>query len=169
MQQRYYDPVAGRFLSIDPVVTDIHAGESFNRYRYASNNPYRYIDPDGRMDEATCAKMGKLFCTQGKASSENKSSDDSSSVFANSAISLLPFVGGAYGVLDDYSEGHYGSAIFNGVSVFADFASFGIGGTMMRGAKFGSVLIKAGRASAQPFFKTAQAATLAAEAMGFKK
>jgi RHS repeat-associated protein len=48
MQQRYYDPVAGRFLSIDPVVTDANTGTSFNRYVYASNSPYKYIDPDGR-------------------------------------------------------------------------------------------------------------------------
>jgi RHS repeat-associated protein len=48
MQQRYYDPVAGRFLSIDPVTTDANTGGSFNRYSYAGNNPYKYIDPDGR-------------------------------------------------------------------------------------------------------------------------
>jgi RHS repeat-associated protein len=48
MQQRYYDPVAGRFLSIDPVVTDANIGGSFNRYAYANNSPYKYVDPDGR-------------------------------------------------------------------------------------------------------------------------
>jgi RHS repeat-associated protein len=48
MQQRYYDPVAGRFLSIDPVVADANSGSSFNRYSYANNNPYRYLDPVGR-------------------------------------------------------------------------------------------------------------------------
>jgi RHS repeat-associated protein len=48
MQQRYYDPVAGRFLSIDPVTTDANTGGSFNRYAYANNSPYRYVDPDGR-------------------------------------------------------------------------------------------------------------------------
>lgn len=48
MQQRYYDPVAGRFLSIDPVTTDANTGGNFNRYAYTNNNPYRYIDPDGR-------------------------------------------------------------------------------------------------------------------------
>ena len=45
---RYYDPVAGRFLSVDPVITDNNSGGSFNRYVYANNNPYRYIDKDGR-------------------------------------------------------------------------------------------------------------------------
>jgi RHS repeat-associated protein len=48
MQQRYYDPVAGRFLSIDPVTTDANTGVSFNRYAYAGSNPYKRIDPDGR-------------------------------------------------------------------------------------------------------------------------
>jgi RHS repeat-associated protein len=52
-QQRYHDPVAGRFLSIDPVVTDANSGSSFNRYAYANNNPYRYIDPDGREGQLT--------------------------------------------------------------------------------------------------------------------
>jgi hypothetical protein len=46
MQARYYDPVIVRFYSNDPVgFRDIH---SFNRYAYANNNPYRYIDPDGK-------------------------------------------------------------------------------------------------------------------------
>lgn len=48
MQQRYYDPQIGRFLSVDPVTTDTKAGGNFNRYWYANNNPYRNIDSDGR-------------------------------------------------------------------------------------------------------------------------
>ena len=47
MQQRYYDPESGRFLSIDPVVTT-GDGDNFNHYWYANDNPYRYTDPDGR-------------------------------------------------------------------------------------------------------------------------
>ena len=30
------------------MVTDANNGSSFNRYAYANNNPYKYIDPDGR-------------------------------------------------------------------------------------------------------------------------
>jgi RHS repeat-associated protein len=46
MQARYYDPVIGRFYSNDPVgFKSVH---SFNRYSYANNNPYKYVDPDGR-------------------------------------------------------------------------------------------------------------------------
>jgi RHS repeat-associated protein len=44
---RWYDPAVGRFMAMDPV--DVQAGNlhSFNRYAYANNNPYRYVDPDG--------------------------------------------------------------------------------------------------------------------------
>jgi len=48
MQQRYYDPVVGRFLSVDPVAADANTGGNFNRYWYANNNPYTNFDPDGR-------------------------------------------------------------------------------------------------------------------------
>lgn len=46
---RWYDPVVGRFYGVDPVDwqedSPVH---SFNRYAYANNNPYRFVDPDGR-------------------------------------------------------------------------------------------------------------------------
>ena len=49
MQQRYYDPGIGRFLSVDPVTANSGTGANFNRYWYANNNPYRFVDPDGRL------------------------------------------------------------------------------------------------------------------------
>ncbi|MGY0799869.1 RHS repeat domain-containing protein [Lysobacter sp. A286] len=49
MQQRYYDPGIGRFLSVDPVSADTVTGWNFNRYNYAANNPYKFTDPDGRV------------------------------------------------------------------------------------------------------------------------
>lgn len=48
MQQRYYDPSIGRFLSIDPLDANPESPKTFNRYAYANNNPYKYVDPDGR-------------------------------------------------------------------------------------------------------------------------
>ena len=48
MQQRYYDPGIGMFLSVDPVTAYGNPVGQFHRYRYASNNPYKYKDPDGR-------------------------------------------------------------------------------------------------------------------------
>jgi RHS repeat-associated protein len=47
MQQRYYDPEVGRFLSVDPVGVS-PGGGNFNRYWYANGNPYMFVDPDGR-------------------------------------------------------------------------------------------------------------------------
>lgn len=48
MQQRYYDPGIGRFLSVDPVTADTVTSWNFNRYNYAASNPYKFTDPDGR-------------------------------------------------------------------------------------------------------------------------
>lgn len=48
-QQRYYDPVIGRFLSVDPIESDATTAWNFNRYNYAANNPYKFTDPDGRV------------------------------------------------------------------------------------------------------------------------
>jgi len=46
--QRYYDPELRRFMGIDPVGFRASNPASFNRYTYANNNPYRFVDPDGR-------------------------------------------------------------------------------------------------------------------------
>src|SRR5690606_4230756 len=48
MQQRYYDPQIGRFLSVDAVRANGANGANFNRYWYATNNPYGSVDTDGR-------------------------------------------------------------------------------------------------------------------------
>jgi len=48
MGARYYDQLSGRFLSIDPVRVNLNTGGNWNRYAYAGNNPYKFVDPDGR-------------------------------------------------------------------------------------------------------------------------
>ncbi len=54
MQQRYYDPVIGRFYSNDPVGFTASNPMMFNRYAYANNNPYKYTDPDGKAAVLAC-------------------------------------------------------------------------------------------------------------------
>ena len=61
MQARYYDPVVGRFLSVDPVKVSPGNAFDFNRYAYANNNPNVYVDLDGRLP--TCAP----HCTRAEA------------------------------------------------------------------------------------------------------
>ena len=60
MQARYYDPLIGRFYSNDPVgfVGNSH---SFNRYAYANNNPYKYVDPNGESPENAAFYEGNFF------------------------------------------------------------------------------------------------------------
>lgn len=45
---RLYWPEIGRFVSVDPAGTHLENPASLNRYAYVLNNPYRYVDPDGR-------------------------------------------------------------------------------------------------------------------------
>lgn len=49
MGARYYDPTLGRFTGIDPVDFQEKNLHSFNRYAYANNNPYKFVDPDGKL------------------------------------------------------------------------------------------------------------------------
>jgi hypothetical protein len=53
-------------LSIDPVVTDANKGSNFNRYAYAKNSPYKYVDPDGRNAMIACV-AGPVPCLVGAA------------------------------------------------------------------------------------------------------
>jgi RHS repeat-associated protein len=47
MGARYYDPTIGRFMGIDAAPADPGSVHGFNRYAYANDNPYKYVDPDG--------------------------------------------------------------------------------------------------------------------------
>ena len=91
MQQRYYDESVGRFLSVDPVTADAASGANFNRYKYASNNPYKFVDPDGRADwnmvknglvqmANSMVEMSAEIGISGPSTPENPSSKFSASV-----------------------------------------------------------------------------------------
>jgi RHS repeat-associated protein len=48
---RYHRAVSGRFTSVDPLMnmeTALTDPQRFNRYSYAKNNPFVFVDPDGR-------------------------------------------------------------------------------------------------------------------------
>ena len=46
LNARYYDPVASRFISPDPML-DVMDPKTLDPYRYAENNPVSYSDPTG--------------------------------------------------------------------------------------------------------------------------
>ncbi len=48
-QARYYNPTHGRYTSIDPMTASatIKNPQSFNRYSYVLNSPYKFVDPLG--------------------------------------------------------------------------------------------------------------------------
>lgn len=54
---RWYNPMVGRFYSVDPVRFRDSSPLSFNRYAYGNNNPYRYVDPDG-LEPLSCTVWG---------------------------------------------------------------------------------------------------------------
>jgi RHS repeat-associated protein len=47
MNGRIYDPLLGRFLSVDPLIQDATSTQNFNSYSYCINNPLKYSDPSG--------------------------------------------------------------------------------------------------------------------------
>jgi len=64
MQQRYYDPTLGSFLSVDPVTAFDSPVLQFNRYRYANGNPFRFTDPDGRLT-VPWGQLGEIAAKRG--------------------------------------------------------------------------------------------------------
>jgi RHS repeat-associated protein len=50
MKGRIYDPLLGRFLSADPLVSDPTATQPWHPYAYVRNNPLLYTDPTGFED-----------------------------------------------------------------------------------------------------------------------
>lgn len=49
MHARYYSSQLGRFLGVDPVLAKnaLRKPQTWNRYSYAENSPFKYVDPSG--------------------------------------------------------------------------------------------------------------------------
>lgn len=47
LRARYYDPMIGRFISVDPYLGRLEEPGTQNRYAYVGNNPLLYVDPSG--------------------------------------------------------------------------------------------------------------------------
>jgi len=53
MRAREYDPTLGRFLSVDPVSSDLRAPR-LAAYVYVADNPVSLVDPSGRESQSPC-------------------------------------------------------------------------------------------------------------------
>lgn len=107
MQQRYYDPVIGRFYSNDPVDTVAHLHGTngtygFNRYAYANNNPYKFTDPDGRSSEAIKQGLAEAFGFKDSATADAAVKDATSPYPSSGTVE--------YGVAATASGGPSGTA-----------------------------------------------------------
>jgi len=89
MEQRYYEPSLGRFLSGDPVSADAETGWNYNRYNYAANNPYRFKDPDGRIID-TVADVGFIIYDVYTIASEGATPTNMAALGADAAGALIP-------------------------------------------------------------------------------
>ena len=61
MKGRVYDPLAGRFMTADPITQAPFWSQGLNRYSYVFNNPINNVDPSGFMangGEGTTTIMG---------------------------------------------------------------------------------------------------------------
>ena len=103
MGARYYDPVLGRFMGVDPVgfqETNIH---SSNRYAYANNNPYKFVDPDGRYAElaveVVSLSVGYMSLRENmRAGNTSAAITDGLGMLADIAGAALPGVPGVVGL-----------------------------------------------------------------------
>jgi RHS repeat-associated protein len=58
MKGRIYAPDTGTFLTPDPLVQNLHSGNSYNHYAYAFNNPVNIIDPSGFQPQGCTSNCG---------------------------------------------------------------------------------------------------------------
>ena len=82
---RYYGSQIGRFTTVDPLYTwndNLLDPQRWNRYSYVRNNPFRYVDPDGR---GIASKAVKLIVKGGDvASTVSGVVDDAAVLFSAS-------------------------------------------------------------------------------------
>lgn len=148
MQQRYYDPGIGRFLSIDPVTA--YGGDTryFNRYWYAAGNPYKYTDPDGRILD-TIADVGFLIYDVYKIATEGATATNMAALGADAAATFIPVATGAGAVVRGGAHAAEVTGAGKKAVTLADNAAKGKAGEAATRAKLGDSV-----AGEQVTFKT---------------
>jgi hypothetical protein len=74
MLARYYSSSLGRFMAVDPGDdTAPEDPQSWNMYAYSSNNPIRYVDPDGKTPIEPVSQLRPSKAATGSATSSASS------------------------------------------------------------------------------------------------
>lgn len=117
MHARYYKPIWGRFLSVDPklnVKRSLTTPQNWNRYSYVNSNPLRSVDPDGRdaLDVISYNESRKAWGAAAQAFIDNPSWNTGLTAAArfldnayDSAAMMLPIVPGGAGLLNKAMNG----------------------------------------------------------------
>lgn len=106
---RYYDSRLGRFISVDPALLSGRPPSTFtipqrhNLYVYSTNNPYRYVDPDGNFLETAFDVVSLGFSVSEFV--QNPSIGNGIAVILDGAATALPFVPGGFGLAIKTTKG----------------------------------------------------------------
>ena len=103
MGARYYDPMLGRFMGVDPVDFQEDNLHSFNRYAYVNNNPYKFVDPTGEyadlvIETASLALGTYSFKQNMESGNYGSAAVDAIGVAIDGVLAAVPFLPGAAGL-----------------------------------------------------------------------
>jgi len=129
---RWYDPSIGRFLAMDPVGFDEGNIQSYNKYAYANNNPYKYVDPDGRAVETALDIVSLGFSIA--AFKSNPSFLNGLSVAYDGLATAVPFLPAGAGIIKN--AGKAADAVGNATkSTLPSHSKHSLNQKMNRGVK----------------------------------
>jgi RHS repeat-associated protein len=133
MQARYYDPVVGRFMAVDPLGFSAANPMSFNRYSYANNNPYKYTDPLGQ--ESACVTVNG--CTTFAVSPSPQA--------LSTLADFTPVVGDIKGIVEAIQDPSAVNVIAAGVGLVP-----GVGDVASRALKTGANILEGAARGVRP-------------------
>jgi RHS repeat-associated protein len=100
---RWYDPRIGRFMGVDPAGFSSDNIQSFNRYAYANNNPYAYVDPDGNVVE-TAVDIVSFGLSLAAFKSEQSLLNALGLAYDGAAVAI-PFLPAGFGIVKNIGRG----------------------------------------------------------------
>ena len=125
---RWYNSRVGRFVAMDPVGVQEDNIHSFNRYAYANNNPYRFVDPDGRAVETALdvVSLGLSIA----AFKSDPSFLNGLGVAYDGLATAVPFLPAGFGIIKN---------VGNGIDAVGDATNKGLGGNPFKGKSFDEI------------------------------